>query len=134
MAQVTMTGKEYADLLNAENRYLDLMSKLTNDRKVHFNNREDMSYWDGDWPDVQKYPNWALDFMYSSMESWLLNLPEDEFTRWVKKGNFVYDPVGKRFSSWETDNGIDMRKYSSLIDKRCQVIENGFNSDEQLDL
>lgn len=133
MAQVTMNGKEYEDLITARNKYYDLVERLVSERRVHFSSKNEASYWDGDWPSSEGFPDWMNDYLVSSMENWLLSLPKDEFTIWYNKGSFFYNPVDKRFTDWpNNDKAVNLVEHSPYIRERCEIIEKRQNeaSDE----
>ena len=131
MAQVTMTGNEYAELLHKEQQLTELLSMMRRERKVRIPEGAVHTYSVGEFPEVSEYPTWLKQHLVDDMVTWLRNLPEDEFIRWACTDNRYYDVMGRCLQSYGSGNHIvDLWERPGLRDLVKRVREEHLNREE----
>ena len=115
MAQVTMTGKEYEDLLWVKRQYEDLIGFLEKERKVTFTPDNIGSYSAGDFHRSRVLPAAITDILVENMVKQLLDKSDEEFALWASTEHHYYDVRGCELNSWSQEKNVDLLEYSSEL-------------------
>lgn len=125
MAQVNMSGIEYAALLDADRKITNLLTQLKGDRHPRFTEESLKSFGVGEWRDTVHYPDWLTEELVADMAQWLLHLSETEFAVWIKSGMWFYNPWERNFytTAWGA-KARDMRQaYEPLAARITQYLK-----------
>lgn len=135
MAQVTMTGVEYAELLTKERKLEELMELLKADRKFSVPESSVYTYSAGEFGRSFKFPMWAEYELLKDMEHQLVEMSEVEFARLVKAGMSYYKPVDKEFRQavYRNDGYTDMCEFSKQVKVRWDSIKRRLDAGELVD-
>ena len=115
MAQVTMTGKEYEDLLWVKRQYEDLIGFLEKERKVTFTPDNIGNYSAGDFRRSRVLPAAITDILVENMVEQLLDKSDEEFALWASTEHHYYDVRGCELNSWSQEKNVDLLEYSSEL-------------------
>jgi len=133
MVQVTMTGPEYAELLEKERRLSDLMALYRKDRGFSVPKDSISTYSSGVFMDTFEFPTWLQYFLLKDMEEQLLLMPDEEFARLVKAEHYYYNPQEKSFRAelYSSSRGYtNMREFSKRIAQRWETIQQTLDKGE----
>lgn len=117
MAQVTMSGSEYAAMLKKEEQLGEVMNYLCLRLQVRFPAKEEGSFSAWEFPETPAMPKWAQDWVVDYMAGWLRSLPEEEFFRWVDSGARYLDVRDLTLSKYcFNPQHVDLWEYPRLRD------------------
>lgn len=135
MAQVTMTGVEYAELLTKERKLEELMDHLKADRKFSVPESSVHSYSTGEFERSSKFPMWAEYELLKDMEHQLVEMSEVEFARLVKADMTYYKPMDKEFRQdiYRNEGYTNMCEFSKLVKTRWDSIKRRLDAGELVD-
>lgn len=123
MAQVSMTGKEYEDLLQAKHQYEELIGFLKKERKIKFTEDNIHTYSSGEFPTAQKFPDAITEALTLDMVSQLLHMDADEFGLWATTDHHFYDVKGREMNSWAQNRNIDLLELSPSLKERWDLVK-----------
>lgn len=115
MTQVTMTGKEYEDLLRVKHQYEDIIGFLKKERKVTFTPDNIGNYSAGDFHRSSALPAAITDILVEDMVEQLLDKSDEEFALWASTEYHYYDVRGCELNSWSREKNVDLLEYSSEL-------------------
>lgn len=115
MTQVTMTGKEYEDLLRVKYQYEDIIGFLEKERKVTFTPDNIDNYHAGDFHRSSVLPAAITDILVENMVEQLLDKSDEEFALWASTEHHYYDVRGCELNSWLQEKSVDLLEYSSAL-------------------
>lgn len=136
MVQVTMTGPEYAELLEKERMLDDLVSRHVADRRFNIPKGSVSSYQTGEFSSNYEFPSWLQQILLKDMEEQLLAMPDNIFVRMVKSEHCYYNPQEKVFRAAMysgTRGFVNMREYSKKISKRWDTMLQRLDVGERVD-
>lgn len=123
MAQVTMEGREYADMLKTGFERDDLLNIFKQAQRVSFTEESLRSYSAGEFKDME-YPTWVQDALILDMEAQLNGKSDEEFALWVKSDKPVYRYKSREFvDSRYHDDDVDMLSFSKQLRVRWDRIK-----------
>ena len=123
MTQVTMTGKEYEDLLRVKHQYEDIIRFLEKERKVTFTPDNIGDYRAGDFHRSKVLPTAITDTLVEDMVEQLLDKSDEEFALWASTEHHYYDVYGCELNSWSREKNVDLLKYSSGLKFRWDTFK-----------
>lgn len=123
MAQVSMTGKEYADLLRQVEQGSELIRYLKAERKVKFTEDNIHTYSSGEFPSRMRYPEWLQDLLVRDMVDQLLHKSAEEFGLWSTTDHHFYDPKTRELNSWSQDATVDLLEVSPELKERWDLVK-----------
>ena len=113
MAQVTMTGKEYEDLLLIRQRYEELMFLLIGGRFPKVSNDPEAEGWKiQDGVGIGSlYPKWLVEKIAPVVVNYVSTFSQEQFNNLVKEDRHYYDAVDGSFCSYECNSAtVDLMK------------------------
>ena len=123
MTQVTMTGKEYEDLLRVKHQYEDIIGFLEKERKVTFTPDNIGNYSAGDFHRSNVLPTAITDILVENMVEQLLDKSDEEFALWASTEHHYYDVRGCELNSWSQEKNVDLLEYSSELKFRWDTFK-----------
>ena len=123
MTQVTMTGKEYEDLLRVKHQYEDIIGFLKKERKVTFTPDNIGDYNAGDFHRSSVLPADITDILVENMVEQLLDKSDEEFALWASTEHHYYDVYGCELNSWLQRKSVDLLEYSSELRSRWDTFK-----------
>ena len=123
MAQVAMTGKEYADLLRQVEQGSELIQYLKAERKVKFTEDNIHTYSSGEMPRAVRFPEWLQDLLVRDMVDQLLHKSAEEFSLWATTDHHFYDPKTRELNSWSQDATVDLLEVSPELKERWDLVK-----------
>lgn len=123
MAQVSMTGKEYADLLRQVEQGSELIRYLKAERKVKFTEDNIHTYSSGEFPGRRSYPEWLQDLLVRDMVDQLLHKSAEEFGLWATTDHHFYDTKTRELNSWSQDATVDLLEVSPELKERWDLVK-----------
>ena len=131
MAQVTMNGIEYKDLLMKEAQLQELINYICSHHKFSFPEGSHGTWSCGQWKEPKQMPEWLEDMLITSMISQLIMMPKDEFRR-VVETNCRYYNVKERTMSCEKWGGqIDLVEYSPAFKKEWDLMQEEIDAEQE---
>jgi hypothetical protein len=122
MAQVSMTGNEYAEMLRKIEQGAEIIRYLKAERKVKFTEDNIRIYSSGEFPPSHTFPEWLQDTLVRDMVDQLLHMDADEFGLWATTDHHFYDVKGREMNSWVQDRNIDLLEVSPELNERRELI------------
>lgn len=123
MAQVSMTGKEYADLLRQVEQGSELIRYLKAERKVKFTEDNIHTYSSGEFSGRMRYPEWLQDLLVRDMVDQLLHKSAEEFGLWATTDHHFYNPKTRELNSWSQDTTVDLLEVSPELKERWDLVK-----------
>lgn len=123
MAQVSMTGKEYEDLLQAKHQYEELIGFLKKERKIKFTEDNIHTYSSGEFTPSLKFPDTVQDLLAQDMVNQLLHMDADQFGLWTATDHHFYDVKGREMNSWAQDKNVDLLEFSPALKERWDLVK-----------
>lgn len=123
MAQVSMTGKEYADLLRQVEQGSGLIRYLKAERKVKFTEDSIHAYSSGEFPLNHTFPEWLQDMLVKDMVDQLLHMDADEFGLWATTDHHFYSPKSREFVRWGHNESVDLLEASPALKERWDLVK-----------
>lgn len=123
MAQVSMTGKEYADMLRQIEQGAEILRYLKAERKVKFTEDNIHTYSSGEFPSTSKFPDWLHEMLVKDMVDQLLHMDADEFGLWATTDHHFYSPKQRDFGSWGLEYGVDLLEVSPALKERWDLVK-----------
>lgn len=123
MAQVTMTGKEYEDLLRVKHQYEDIIGFLEKERKVTFTPDNIGDYSAGDFHRSRVLPAAITDILVENMVEQLLDKSDEEFALWASTEHHYYDVHGCELNSWSQDATVDLLEVNPELKERWDLVK-----------
>ena len=123
MAQVTMTGNEYAEMLRKIEQGAEIIRFLKTERKVKFTEGNIRTYSSGKFPLSHTFPEWLQDILVKDMVDQLLHMDADEFGLWATTNHHFYHPKSREFDGWDHDENVDLLEYSSELKFRWDTFK-----------
>jgi hypothetical protein len=123
MSQVSMTGKEYADLLRQVEQESELIRYLKAERKVKFTEDNIQTYSAGGFPGRMHYPEWLQDLLVRDMVDQLLHKSAEEFGLWATTDHHFYDTKTRELNSWSQDATVDLLEVSPELKERWDLVK-----------
>ena len=125
MATVTMTGKEYEELLKVKDRYEELMFLLVGARFPEVKN--DPEYNGCHVQETKNlgdiYPKWLVSTINTSVTNFVKGLDAVAFKNLVREGLQYYDPIWGEFISYER-NAASINLLSSVgVSRRWEEVQ-----------
>ena len=133
MAQVTMTGKEYADLLRQVEQGAEIIRFLKEERKIKFTEDNIRTYSAGEFPNRSKFPEELQDFLVQDMVQQLLHKQSEEFSLWALTDCHYYNPKSRDMTSWSQDDSFDLLEYSPALKERWDLARTEYHSGNKED-
>jgi len=123
MAQVSMTGKEYADLLRQVEQGSELIRYFKAERKVKFTEDNIHTYSSGEFSSKTRYPEWLQDLLVHDMVDQLLHKSAEEFGLWATTDHHFYDTRTRELNSWSQDATVDLLEVSPELKERWDLVK-----------
>ena len=123
MTQVTMTGKEYEDLLRVKHQYEDIIGFLEKERKVTFTPDNTGNYIAGEFPLNHTFPEWLQDMLVEDMVDQLLYMDADGFGLWATTDHHFYSPKSREFDEWGLNESVDLLEVSPALKERWDTFK-----------
>lgn len=123
MATVTMTGKEYQELLSQQAVMDELVRHIKASQQVRFPDESIFSYSLGKFAVSDKYPEWLHNLLVRDMVQQLLLLPAEEFERWVVSNQCYYAPKLRHFYSYAAEYSVNLLEYDATLKERWDLIK-----------
>lgn len=123
MAQVSMTGKEYADMLRQIEQGADIIRYLKAERKVKFTEDNICTYSSGEFPLSHTFPEWLQDMLVKDMVDQLLHMDADEFGLWATTDHHFYSPKSREFDGWGHNESVDLLEVSPALKERWDLVK-----------
>lgn len=130
MATVTMTGKEYFELMAQAEQGRELVEAIIKQNQVHFNETTGR-YCSCEWPNEDKRPEWLQQRLVDDMVDQLMNMSDEEFSQWAKTKEIYYHPVRKAFDGWQGDGRYDLLKANEHLKCRYEAYWDEINGKEE---
>ena len=133
MVQVTMTGPEYAELLEKERQLEELVALFKADRQYSIPEDSLSSYSTGTFTSSFEFPAWLQKALLKDMEHQLCMMEDDEFVKLVKSGHSYYHTLDKVFRAdlYSGSRGYtDMRQFSKAVNERWEKIQKRLDAGE----
>lgn len=128
MATVTMSGKEYQELLNQKEMAAEeLIRHLKASQQVRFKQDKGNVFGSGEFPDIHKFPDWLQELLLHDMVQQLLLLPAEEFEHWVATDQHFYSPKHRNFSAYTAYYNTDLLLIDSTLKERWDLIKSEMN-------
>jgi hypothetical protein len=131
MAQVTMTGLEYIELMRKADQLEELINWFCKATQVRFPEDSIKSYTAGEFPEYVSLPKWLDEARINYMAGWLCDLPEDEFIRWIESGMRYLDLQEMSFARHNFgDHYVDLWEHPKLR-KVVEMVQKNLNEDKE---
>lgn len=134
MAQVSMTGNEYAEMLRKIEQGAEVIRFLKEERKIKFTEDNIRTYSCGEFPNYNKFPDWVNDMLLQDMANQLLHMPAEEFSLWATTEHHYYNPKGRDMNSWCADGNFDLLEVSPELKERWDLVKAEVKADIEDDV
>lgn len=131
MATVTMTGKEYQELLSQQALMDELVRHIKASQQVRFPDEPSYSFGTGKFAVSDKYPDWLHNLLVRDMVQQLLLLPAEEFERWVASSQCYYAPKLRNFCSYSLEYNVNLLEYDATLRERWDLARAELNRKEE---
>lgn len=131
MAQVSMTGKEFEELLQHKNRFLELLAFLKEERKVRFTPESTHNYTSGDFPSPQKFPGFINELLTQDMVEQLLRKDPDEFEIWARTDHYYYNIKDRELNGWTQDRNVNLLEIAPALKERWNLFQEGSKAEQE---
>ena len=112
MAQVTMNGLEYKDLMQKADQLHELINYLMGQRKFSCPEESVNTYSCGQWKNAAVLPPWLKDMYITALLSQLIALPHEELERIVKADCHYYSVENCSLYSNHWRDSVDLLEYN----------------------
>ena len=123
MAQVSMTGNEYAEMLRKIEQGAEIIRYLKAERKVKFTEDNILTYSSGEFPLNHTFPEWLQDMLVKDMVDQLLHMDADEFGLWATTDHHFYNTKTRELNSWSQDATVDLLEVSPELKERWDLVK-----------
>lgn len=130
MATVTMTGKEFQEMLRQQEIADELVRHIKASQQVHFP-EEPSFYGAGKFAELNKFPDWLHNLLVRDMVQQLLHLPAEEFERWVATGQCHYAPKLRSFCSYALEYNVNLLECDAVLKERWDLAKAELNRKEE---
>jgi hypothetical protein len=130
MATVTMTGKEFQEMLRQQEMADELVRHIKASQQVHFPEKPSF-YGVGKFAELNKFPDWLHNLLVRDMVQQLLHLPAEEFERWVATGQCYYAPKLRNFYSYDLEYNVNLLEYDAVLKERWDLVKAELNRKEE---
>lgn len=131
MAQVTMNGIEYKDLMRKEDQLHELINYLTAQRRLTVPEDSVLTYACGTWKNEAVMPLWLKDMFVTALLSQLIMMSPEELGR-IVKGNFhYYDVAGRNLYNNAWDDAVDLLEYSPQFKEIWENTKKALEAEEE---
>ena len=131
MAQVSMTGNEYAEMLREIAQGAEIIRHLMAERKVKFTKDNIHTYSSGGFPLSSTFPEWLQDMLVKDMVDQLLRKSAEEFGLWATTDHHFYDTKTRELNSWRRDTAVDLLEVSLELKERWDLVKAEVKADSK---
>ena len=131
MAQVSMTGKEFEELLQHKSRFLELLAFLKEERKVRFTPESTHNYTSGAFPAPQKFPEFINELLTQDMVEQLLRKDPDEFEIWARTDHYYYSIKDRELNGWTQDRNVNLLEVAPALKERWNLFQEGSKAEQE---
>jgi hypothetical protein len=133
MAQVTMTGNEYAEMLRKIEQGAEIIRLLKEERKIKFTEDNIRTYSAGEFPNRSKFPEGLQDLLVQDMVNQLLHMSAEEFSLWALTDCYFYNPKSRDMDSWLQDDKVNLLEISPELKERWDLARTEYHSGNKED-
>lgn len=133
MAQVTMNGIEYKDLMRKENQLHELINYLTAQRKFSCPEDSVSTYSCGQWKNEAVLPPWLKDMYITALLSQLIALPSEELERIVKADCHYYAIESCHLYSNPWDDAVDLLECNPQFKTIWENTKKALEAEEEIE-
>ena len=123
MAQVSMAGNEYAEMLMDIAKGAEIIRHIVAERKVKFTKDNIHTYRSGEFPLSSTFPEWLQDLLVRDMVDQLLRKSAEEFGLWATTDHHFYDTKTRDLNSWSQDATVDLLEVSPELKERWDLVK-----------
>lgn len=122
MAQVSMTGNEYAEMCRKIDQGAEVIRHLKMERKITINEDNISTYSAGEFLNSPTYPEWLQEMLAQDMVQQLLKLPSEQFALWATTDHIHYNVKGRELDSWSGSDKVNLLELSPELNERRELI------------
>lgn len=134
MAQVSMTGEEYAELLAKIEQGAEIIRFLKEERKVKFTEDNIHTYSAGEFSVKSKFPESIHELLVRDMVDQLLHMSAEEFGLWATTDHHFYSPKQQEFNCWSQNYNVDILECSPALKERWDLAKAEIKDDIEEDI
>lgn len=131
MAQVTMNGIEYKDLMRKEDQLHELINYLMAQRKFSCPEGSVNTYSCGKWKNEAVMPLWLKDMYVTALLSQLIMKSPEELGRIVKADCHYYDVADCSLYSNAWNDSVDLLEYSPQFKEIWENTKKALEAEEE---
>lgn len=131
MAQVTMDGLEYKDLMQRMDRLNELINYLMGQRRFSCPEESDNRFSCGSWTAESTMPQWLKNMYVTSLLSQLIAKSPEEFKRIVKTDCHYYSVEDCSLYSNHWSDSVDLLEYSSQFKELWEDAKRELEAEEE---
>lgn len=131
MAQVTMNGLEYKDLMQKADQLHELINCLMAQRKFSCPEESVHTYSCGQWKNEAVLPPWLKDMYITALLSQLIVKSPEEFKRIVKADCHYYSVEDCSLNSNRWRDAVDLLEYSSQFKELWEDAKRELEAEEE---
>lgn len=133
MAQVTMTGVEFRNMLKMEEEREELINYLMSQRRFSCPEESVNTYSCGQWKNEAVLPPWLKDMYITALLSQLIALPHEELERIVKADCHYYAVENCYLYSNPWDNAVDLLEYNPQFKTIWENTKKALEAEEEIE-
>lgn len=122
MAQVSMTGNEYAEMLRKIEQGAEIIRHLKMERRITLKEDNIRTYSAGEFPNSPTFPDWLQEMLAQDMVQQLLKLPSEQFALWAMSEHIYYNVKGRELASWTGSDRVNLLELSPELNERRELI------------
>lgn len=123
MAQVTMSGNEFATMLRQERERDELLTTFISAQQIKFTEDNCRTYSVGETPKFE-LPKWVRNVLIEDMVMQLQAKDDKELALWFGSKFWYYKVFPGEFSQYDLGGAIDLVEYSPALKARYEAWEN----------
>lgn len=131
MAQVTMSGIEFKDLMRKEDQLNELVNYLMAQRKFSCPEGSVNTYSCGQWKNEAVMPLWLKDMYVTALLSQLIMKSPEELSRIVKADCHYYAIESCSLYSNQWDDSVDLLEYSPQFKEIWENTKKALEAEEE---
>ena len=131
MAQVTMSGIEYKDLMQKEDQLHELINYLMAQRKFSCPEDSVSTYSCGQWKNEATMPQWLKNMYITSLLSQLIMKSPEELKRLVKADCHYYSVDDCSMYSNQWSDSVDLLEFNPQFRKIWEDLKKDLEAEEE---